>query len=156
MSEDTEETSDPRRWKKSGWIARVIKNEDGEGWAAEMTRVGESEPSLVSPWTMGRDKVNPKPLDHAGFASLVKGATEVMARHAQAARARLHRTMYCQSETGARLRVDFDIQEDEDDPHAIIAVVDEQTGETLRSGRASAGFKLSEKSVRQFLRTGDA
>jgi hypothetical protein len=156
MSEDTDETSDPRRWKKSGWIARVIKNEDGEGWAAEMTRVGESEPSLVSPWTMGRDKVNPKPLDHAGFASLVKGATEVMARHAQAARARLHRSIYCQSETGARLRVDFDIQEDEDDPHAILAVIDEQTGETLRSGRASAGFKLSEKSVRQYLRTGEA
>jgi hypothetical protein len=156
MSEDSEETSDPRRWKKSGWIARVIKNEDGEGWAAEMTRVGDSEPSLVSPWTMGRDKVNPKPLDHAGFATLVKGATEVMARHAQAARARLHRTMYCQSETGARLRVDFDIQEDEDDPHAILAVTDEQTGETLRSGRASTGFKLNEKAVRQFLRTGDA
>ena len=156
MSEDTDETSDPRRWKKSGWIARVIKNEDGEGWAAEMTRVGESEPSLVSPWTMGRDKVNPKPLDHAGFASLVKGATEVMARHAQAARARLHRSIYCQSEAGARLRVEFDIQEDEDDPHAILAVIDDQTGETLRSGRASAGFKLSEKSVRQFLRTGEA
>src|ERR1700759_4056810 len=56
MSEATDETSDPRCWKKSGWIARVIKNENDEGWAVEMTRIGESEPSLVSPWTMGRDK----------------------------------------------------------------------------------------------------
>jgi hypothetical protein len=156
MSEATDETSDPRCWKKSGWIARVIKNENDEGWAVEMTRIGESEPSLVSPWTMGRDKVNPKPLDHSGFATLVKGATEVMARHAQAARARLHRSIHCLSETGARLRVDFDIQEDEDDPHAILTVTDEQTDETLRSGRASTGFKLNEKAVRQFLRTGEA
>jgi hypothetical protein len=28
-----DETSDPRRWKKSGWIAHVIKNENDEGWA---------------------------------------------------------------------------------------------------------------------------
>jgi len=156
MLEDVDETSDPRRWKKAGWIARVVKNENDDGWAVEMTRVGESEPSLVSPWTMGRDKVNPKPLDHAGFATLVKGATEVMARHAQAARARLHRSIHCQSETGARLHVSFDIQEDEDDPHAILVVTDEQTGETLRSGRASTGFKLNEKEVRRYLRTGEA
>jgi hypothetical protein len=156
MLEEVDETSDPRRWKKAGWIARVVKNENDDGWAVEMTRIGESEPSLVSPWTMGRDKVNPKPLDHTGFATLVKGATEVMARHAQAARARLHRSMSCQSETGARLRVSFDIQEDEDDPHAILVVTDEQTGEPLRSGRVSAGFKLTEKAVRQFVRTGEA
>ena len=48
METDDGETDvlEDRLWKKSGWIARVIKNEDGEGWAAEMTRVGESEPSL--------------------------------------------------------------------------------------------------------------
>ncbi|HEX3761289.1 MAG TPA: hypothetical protein VHW23_21485 [Kofleriaceae bacterium] len=155
MSEQVEETSNPRCWKKAGWIARVVKNENDDGWAVEMTRIGESEPSLVSPWTMGRDKVNPKPLDHAGFATLVKGATEVMARHAQAARARLHRSIHCQSDTGARLHVTLDIQEDEDDPHAILVVIDEQTGDTLRSGRTSAGFKLNEKAVRQFLRTGE-
>jgi len=48
MEDVEDETSDPRMWKKSGWIARVIKNENDEGWAASMTRVGDPEPVLVS------------------------------------------------------------------------------------------------------------
>src|SRR5882757_5157499 len=150
--DDIEETSDPRLWKKAGWIARVIKNETDEGWAVAMTRAGDSEPALVSPWTMGRDKVNPKPLDHAGFATLLKGAKDVLRRHEAALQARLHRSFTCTSDTGQRLRVDFDIQPDEDDPHAILSVVDEQTSEVVRRGRASPSFKLSEKTVQRFLR----
>lgn len=151
-----DDLSDPRRWTRSGWIAQVIKNETDEGWAASMTRVGDSEPVLVSPWTMGRDKVNPKPLDHAGFATLLKGANDVLRRHEAALHARLHRSITCQSETGQRLRVDFKIQTDEDDPHAILSVLDDGTGEVVRSGRASPAFKLSEKAVQRFLRTGEA
>jgi len=48
-----DETSDPRRWKKSGWIAHVIENENDEGWAVSMTRVGDAEPVLVSPTVIG-------------------------------------------------------------------------------------------------------
>ncbi len=150
-----DETSDPRRWKKSGWIARIIKNENDEGWAASMTRVGDSEPVLVSPWTMGRDKVNPKPLDHSGFATLIKGANDVLRRHEAAQRASLHRSLACTSDTGQRLRAELDIQMDEDDPHAILAIVDERTGELVRRGRASASFKLSEATVRRFMQSGD-
>jgi len=83
-----EETADDRRWVKDGWIARVIKNQDDDGWAVEMTRVGDPEPALVGPWTMGRDKRNPKPLDHFAFSTLVKTASEVLRRHEQAARER--------------------------------------------------------------------
>ncbi len=54
-----EEVMEPGLWKKSGWIARVIKNPDDDGWAVEMTRIGDDEPALVGPWTMGRDKKNP-------------------------------------------------------------------------------------------------
>jgi len=151
-----DETSDPRMWKKAGWIARIIKNENDEGWAASMTRVGDSEPVLVSPWTMGRDKVNPKPLDHSGFATLLKGANDILRRHEAALRARLHRSITCTGETGQRLRADLDIQVDEDDPHAIVSIVDERTGEIVRRGRASASFKLSEAAVRRFVRSGDA
>src|SRR5215475_16110149 len=132
-----DEMSDPRLWKKACWIAHVIKNENDEGWAVSMTRAGESEPVLVSPWTMGRDKVNPKPLDHAGFATLLKGAMDVLRRHEDALLARLHRSIICTSETGQRLRADLDIQLDEDDPHAVLSVIDEQTSEILRRGRAS-------------------
>jgi hypothetical protein len=96
---------------------------------------------------MGRDKVNPKPIDHAGFATLLKGANDVLRRHQEALRARLHRSITCTSETGQRLRADLDIQLDEDDPHAVVSVVDEQTSEIVRRGRANASFKLSEKTV---------
>ena len=151
-----DEIDDPRRWKKDGWIARVIKNEDDDGWAVEMTRVGDAEPALVSPWTMGRDKKNPKPLDHASFHTLKKTVTEVLRRHAQAARARLHRTLSYTSEDGRRVRLDLDIAPDEDDPHAILAAFDEQTGERLRSGRVSPAFKLTASTAQRFVRTGES
>lgn len=150
-----DETDDPRRWKKDGWIARVIKNEDDEGWAVEMTRVGDSEPALVSPWTMGRDKKNPKPLDHAAFHTMKKTVVEVLRRHEQALRARLHRTFSFTSDDGRRVRLDFDIAQDEDDPHAILGAFDEQTGELLRSGRVSPSFKLTAKTAQRFLKTGE-
>jgi len=152
----TEETDDPRRWVKDGWIARVIKNEDDDGWAIEMTRVGDSEPALVSPWTMGRDKKNPKPLDHAAFQTLKKTVTEVLRRHEQAARARLHRTLSYTDDAGRRVRLDLDIVPDEDDPHAILAASDEQTREVLRSGRVSPTFKLTTSTAQRFVRTGEA
>ncbi|MBL8524941.1 MAG: hypothetical protein JNN20_14720, partial [Betaproteobacteria bacterium] len=74
---------EPRLWRDDGWTARVIKNEDDDGWAVEMTKDGEPEPALVGPWTMGRDKKNPKPLDAAAFHTLVKTAYEVRRRHEQ-------------------------------------------------------------------------
>ncbi len=154
--DDIEETSDPRLWRKAGWTARVIKNESDEGWAVAMTRLGDDEPVLVSPWTMGRDKVNPKPLNHSDFTTLLKGARDVLKRHEAALHAKLHRSIICSSETNQRLRADLDIQADEDDPHAILSVVDDRTGELVRSGRASPAFKLTEASIHKFLRTGDA
>lgn len=48
-----------RLWHDNGWMARVIKNEDDDGWAVAMFKDGEAEPALVGPWTMGRDKKNP-------------------------------------------------------------------------------------------------
>ena len=49
---DHDETApfyEPRMWRDHGWTARVIRNNDDEGWAAEMNRQGEPEPALVSP-----------------------------------------------------------------------------------------------------------
>jgi hypothetical protein len=77
------EVMEPELWKKNGWIAKVIKNPDDDGWAVEMTRIGDDEPALVGPWTMGRGKKNPKPLDQPAFLTLVKTATEVLRRHEQ-------------------------------------------------------------------------
>jgi hypothetical protein len=148
------EEQDPKMWKGDGWTARVIKNEDDDGWAVEMISDGESEPALVGPWTMGRDKKNPKPLDVNAFATLVKTANEVMARHAQQRRALLHRDVTMVIE-GARMRVDLDVVPDDDDPHAILTVRDE-AGQTVTSGRVSAGFKLTVDSARRWIEQGGA
>src|SRR6201747_2870828 len=80
-----------RLWRDDGWTARVIKNEDDDGWAVEMIKDGEAEPALTGPWTMGRDKKNPKPLDVAAFNTLVKTAAEVIRRHEQAVHAAMHK-----------------------------------------------------------------
>ena len=82
-----------RLWRDDGWTARVIKNEDDDGWAVEMIKDGEAEPALVGPWTMGRDKKNPKPLDAAAFRTLVKTASEVLRRHEQQRHAMLHKNV---------------------------------------------------------------
>jgi hypothetical protein len=156
MSESDDDVMEARRWKKSGWIAQVIKNEDDDGWAVEMTRVGDSEPALTGPWTMGRDKKNPKPLDQGAFTTLVKTASEVLLRHEQSARARLHRSLVFTGDGGRRIRVDLDIAEDDDDPHAILAAVDVATGEQLASGRVAPSWKLTAASAERFLRSGEA
>lgn len=150
-----DEISDPRLWKKDGWIARVIKNEDDEGWAVEMIRRGDSEPALVTPWVMGRDKKNPKPMDHSSFHTLVKTVTEVLIRHEAAAAARLHRTCTITSDEGQRIRVDLDIAQDDDDPHAILAAFDEASGDAIRSARVSPAFKLGATTARRFVQTGE-
>jgi hypothetical protein len=147
------EDQDPKRWKADGWTARVIKNEDDDGWAVEMTCDGQTEPSLVGPWTMGRDKKNPKPIDPPSFATLVKTANEILARHAQQRRALLHRSVTTVLDGGARMRVDLDVVPDEDDPHAILSVRDE-AGQTVNRGRVQAGFKLTADSARRWIEQG--
>ncbi|MFT3771781.1 MAG: hypothetical protein QM820_40750 [Minicystis sp.] len=147
------EEQDPRLWKADGWTARVIKNEDDDGWAVEMTCDGATEPSLVGPWTMGRDKKNPKPMDVSSFATLVKTANEILARHAQQRRAQLHRSVTVTDGQGARVQVDLDVVPDEDDPHAIVTVRD-AAGETVSRSRVAASFKLSNDSARQWIARG--
>jgi hypothetical protein len=144
------EDQDPAHWKADGWAARIIKNEDDDGWAVEMTRAGELEPALVGPWTMGRDKQNPKPLDASAFAILVRAANEVRARHLQQLNAQLHRSVTVTTESGERIRVDLDVIPDEDDPHATLTVFDAAGAIATRSTVAS-DFKLTAESARRWL-----
>ena len=139
------DTPDPiheaRLWRDQGWTARVVKNNDDEGWAVEMIKQGEPEPALVGPWTMGRDKKNPKPLDGAAFNTLVKTASEVLRRHEQQRHALLHRQLTVTTPQG-RVEVMLDIVPDDDDPHALLAALD-AAGDVLARVRVAAGFKLS-------------
>jgi hypothetical protein len=161
MAQSTEtpgETGDPdtireaRRWRDNGWTAQVIKNEDDEGWAVAMTLHGESEPALVGPWTMGRDKKNPKPLDTAAFNTLVKTAAEVIRRHEQQLHATLHKEVVVDAASG-RVTVTLDIVPDDDDPHARLAAQD-AGGDELAQVRVSAGFKLNQASATAWVEGG--
>ena len=131
----------PRLWINNGWTARVIKNEDDEGWAVEMIKDGEAEPALVGPWTMGRNKKDPKPLDVSAFNTLVKTAAEVLRRHEQQLHAQLHKSLTLDA-AGGRINVTLDIVADEYDAYALLGATDE-AGEPLAQVRVGAGFKLN-------------
>ncbi len=139
-------------WRKNGWIAKVTKNLDDDGWAVEMTRIGDNEPALVGPWVMGRDKRNPKPLNAKDFSTLVKTANEVLERAELHAKHALHKTVTVTTDVGGRVRVDLDIARDEDDPHAILSWFDDDTGTQIGAKRVEPSFKLTnaaaEKAVR--------
>lgn len=147
-----ETTQEPRLWRANGWTAKVIKNEDDEGWAVAMLLDGQSEPALVGPWTMGRDKKNPKPLDAAAFGTLVKTASEVLRRHEQQLHATLHKSITV-SVGSARICATLDIVPDEDDPYAVLSAQDE-TGEQLARVRVAPGFVLSRSSVAAWVEDG--
>ena len=138
-------TQDPLLWRDDGWTARVIKNIDDEGWAVEMIRDGQAEPALVGPWTMGRDKKNPKPLSAPAFATLVKTASEVIARHEQHLHAMLHKSVTV-SAGASRITVTLDIEPDEDDPSATLTAFDE-AGAQLAQVRVAPDFKLGRSSA---------
>lgn len=143
--EDTGPVQEPRLWQGNGWTAKVIKNDDDEGWAVAMYKDGEPEPALVGPWTMGRDKKNPKPLDVNAFNTLIKTASEVIRRHEQHLHAILHKHTTVSTEQG-ELKVTLDIVPDDDDPYAMLAATDEM-GEQVARVRVAPTFKLTPSSA---------
>ena len=132
---------EPRLWRDNGWTARVVKNNDDDGWAVEMIRDGEPEPALTGPWTMGRDKKNPKPFDTNAFNTLVKTAAEFVRRHEQQLHAQLHKQVFVTTARG-RISVTLDIVPDEDEPHAFLAATDSD-GQSLAQWRVRPDFKFS-------------
>ncbi|WP_233868538.1 hypothetical protein [Paraburkholderia adhaesiva] len=139
--DEAEVLQDARLWRKDGWTARVIKNEDDDGWAVEMIKDGEPEPALVGPWTMGRDKKNPKPLDTNAFNTLVKTASEVLRRHEQQLHAMLHKRVSVCVAAGD-IDVTLEIVPDEYEPYAVLTALD-VFGEQLGQQRVTPTFKLT-------------
>ena len=135
----------PRLWRDNGWTASVVKNDDDDGWAVAMTKHGAAEPALVGPWTMGRDKKTPKPLDGNAFNTLVKTASEFVRRSEQQLHAQLHQSIAV-TVGEARVTVLLDIVPDDDNPSATLSAQDEG-GETLAQVRVSPGFKLNRASA---------
>ena len=152
LEDPDEKITEPRLWRDNGWTARVIKNEDDDGWAVAMTAHGQAEPALVGPWTMGRDKKNPKPLDGAAFNTLVKTAREFVRRSEQ----QLHATLHQQIEIthgGVRIHVALDIEPDEEHPTARLRAVD-AGGEMLAEARVAPSFKLTRASASAWAESG--
>jgi hypothetical protein len=140
---------EPRLWAQKGWTARVIKNEDDDGWAVEMTPDGQAEPALVGPWTMGRDKKNPKPLDINAFNTLVKTASEVVRRHEQQLQATLHKKLTV-TVNDQQIIVALDIVLDEDNTHALLSASD-LNGTELAQIKVRPDFKLNSNSAHAWI-----
>ena len=143
--ESISKIQEPRRWIGDGWTAQVIKNEDDDGWAVAMTKDGQAEPALVGPWTMGRDKKNPKPLDGNAFSTLVKTASEFVRRSEQQLHASLHQSIAVTAGS-ARITVYLDIAPDEDNPSAVLSARDE-SDDILAEVRVLPSFKLNRSSA---------
>jgi hypothetical protein len=143
-----------RLWRDGGWTAQVIKNEDDDGWAVAMTRDGQSEPALVGPWTMGRAKKNPKPLDVNAFNTLVKTASEFVRRSEQQLHASLHQSITVAHDS-ARITVCLDITPDDDNPSATLSARDE-ADELLAQVRVPPSFKLNRASASRWVDGGFA
>ena len=154
MTDSPPKTQEPRLWRADGWTAQVIKNEDDDGWAVAMTRDGQSEPALIGPWTMGRDKKNPKPLDHNAFTTLVKTASEFVRRSEQQLHASLHQSITV-SAGSARVTVCLDIVPDEDNPYATLSAKDDGD-ELLAEVRVVPSFKLNRASAVAWMEAGFA
>jgi hypothetical protein len=152
MTDDTQDTpliQESRLWQDERWTARVIKNEDDDGWAVAMFKAGESEPALVGPWTMGRDKKNPKPLDGSAFITLVKTASEFVRRSEQQLHAQLNQSVTVNGQDG-RVTVLLRIVPDEDNPYAVLSAQGDG-GDTLAEFKVDAGFKLNRQTAQAWV-----
>ncbi|MBC3880670.1 hypothetical protein H8K35_02880 [Undibacterium sp. LX40W] len=138
-----------RVWQAKEWTARVIKNEDDDGWAVAMYKDGQAEPALVGPWTMGRDKKNPKPLDHNAFNTLVKTASEFVRRHEQQLHATLNKNLII---NGAEMdyKICLQIIPDEDEPYAYLSAFD-LDGEQIAKIKVRPDFKLNQASAMKWM-----
>ena len=152
MTDDNAFAQEPRLWQNETWTAKVIKNDDDDGWAVAMFKDGESEAALIGPWTMGRDKKNPKPLDGNAFITLVKTASEFVRRSEQQLHATLHQSVTVNGRDG-RITVLLDIVPDDDNPYATLSAQDEG-GDKLAEVRVDAGFKLNRNSAQAWVDVG--
>jgi hypothetical protein len=153
MSQDTQDPiHEPRVWRDGHWTARVINNDDDDGWAVAMFLDGESDPALVGPWTMGRDKKNPKPLDTTAFNTLVKTAKEVIRRSEQQRHAELNKNLVV-TVGGKRVRVALAIVPDEEGATATLSATNE-FDEVLAVVSVPPTFKLNVGSAEAWMASG--
>jgi hypothetical protein len=146
------EIMEPGLWQKNGWTAKVIKNDDDDGWAVEIRKLGISEPVLVSPWVMGRDKKNPKPFDGPAFATFVKTASEVLDRSARQREASLKKKLSI-AWGGKWFEVCLELVPDEYEPYSMLSAKDD-TGAEVARHRVSEKFKFNRDTANAWVQGG--
>jgi len=134
-------------WHEAGWSAQIIENESGEGgWAVAMTRDGDDEPIYIAPWTMGRNKVDPKPLSRTAFLAWVKSASEFAARLEHQRLAADQKTLHVTMEGGDELVVRLQIHRDEYEATAELQAFD-RVGQPIATCAVDPTFALSRASA---------
>lgn len=140
-------------WSGGGWTAQVVENEDGGGWALEMTLDGNTEPTLVVPWVTGRNKKDPKPLNEQDFRSQAKAAQDFLTRSQQQQRKANQVSFSVVSEEGEWLRVIYEIIPDEFDPEAELFALNSAKEEVARIS-CPVNFKLTRESALAWVNSG--
>ncbi len=144
---DMSTIEEPRLWQKRGWIARVVENEDGGGWALAMSREGDDEPVLVVPWVMGRNKKDPKPLNDADFRTQVKAARDFLTRSEHQRRTAFRKSYDVVDADGEFVRVVFDVQPDDFEPTGVLSAFDNLGRERARL-TCAPHFRLTRDAAR--------
>lgn len=140
-------------WKDRGWTANIIKREDDDGWAITMTRDGDAEPAYMAPWTMGRNKVDPKPLDQHAFNTWVKSATEFLARSKYQIRTADRNVLTIYTEEGEKLSVEFDLDRGDYETQGVLTAKDDFGNEVARC-ETDPRFKLTIDSAQEWVDSG--
>ncbi len=145
----------PIIWKihKRGWTAEIIRNEDGGGWAVTMTRDGDEAPVYMAPWTMGRNKVDPKPMSNDAFNTWVKSASEFLMRSQYQSRTTDRKSLTLTTEEGEELTISFDIRRGEYESVGLLKAED-VFGSELVQIEVSPLFTLTTDSARDWVRSG--
>ncbi|MFT5684327.1 MAG: hypothetical protein ACI8RZ_005268 [Myxococcota bacterium] len=140
-------------WKDRGWTARIIKREDGDGWAITMTRDGDAEPAYMAPWTMGRNKVDPKPMSSNAFNTWIKSATEFLARSQYQIRTADRNVFTIYTEENEKLSVAFDLDRGDYETEGVLTATDDFGNEIARCV-TSPRFEMTIDSAQEWVDSG--
>lgn len=142
-------------WTGKGWIAQVVQNEDGGGWAVEMRREGDEHPIYVAPWTMGRNKVDPKPLNQNAFNTWVKSASEFLMRSQHQNRTADRSSVTITTDDGESLKIIFDIERGDYQSIGVLSA-ENALGEEVARAETDATFSLDVDAAEAWVRDGFA
>lgn len=140
-------------WEDRGWVAEVVENEDGGGWALSMTRDGDDLPVLVVPWVMGRNKKDPKPLNARDFATQLKAAKDFLHRSQQQVRTAHRRSFDVSDGAGGTTRVVFDVVPDAFEPEGRLTAFD-ALGAQVAEQSVGAGHRLTRAGAQAWVNGG--